>query len=208
MKTGALPRLPVIILAAGFSARLGRPKALVRVRTVSLLRRTLALAAQLRPAKIVVVAPPRSTRYRIEALGSNVQFAVNQRRADGLSSSVRRGLAEVRWSPAVLMLPVDLAALGPRDLPRLVARWRGTRRCVIARRIEGPNEAPQGGVPLILPHWLYSRAQAVAGDQGLRDLVKGLAPRQRVLLHLPAAAMDVDTPDDLRAARLRRRDSN
>ena len=33
MKTGALPRLPVIILAAGFSSRLGRPKALARVRS-------------------------------------------------------------------------------------------------------------------------------------------------------------------------------
>jgi molybdenum cofactor cytidylyltransferase len=206
MKTGALPRLPVIILAAGFSKRLGRPKALVRVRTVSLLRRTLTLAAPLKSAKIVVVAPPRSPRYRIEARGSNAHFAVNRRRADGLSSSVRRGLAEVRYSPAVLLLPVDLAALGRRDLSRLVARWRGKRRCVIARRIEDPNEAPRAGVPLILPHWLYPRARAVAGDRGLRELVNGLAPRLRVLLHLPDAAMDVDTPQDLCAARLRRRD--
>jgi molybdenum cofactor cytidylyltransferase len=205
MKTGALPRLPVIILAAGFSARLGRPKALVRVRTVSLLRRTLTLAACGTTAKIVVVAPPRPARYRIEARGSHVHIAVNRRRADGLSSSVRRGLAEVRYSPAVLMLPVDLAALGQRDLSRLVARWRGTRRRVVARRIEGPNQAPQGGVPLILPRWLYPRARAVAGDQGLRELVNGLAPQLRVLLHLPTAAMDVDTPEDLRAARLRRR---
>ena len=201
MKTGIRPRLPVIILAAGFSSRLGRPKALARVRSVSLLRRTLALAAQLTPAQIVVVVPPRAARYRIEARGMKVQFAVNRRRAAGLSSSVRRGLAEARYSPAVLLLPVDLAALHQRDLSRLISRWRSARRCVIARRVEGPGGSAQAGVPLILPHWLYPRARDLIGDRGLREIVNELAPPLRVLLRLPSAARDVDTPQDLRAAR-------
>ena len=132
-----------------------------------------------------------------------VQFAVNRRRAAGLSSSVRQGLAEVRYSPAVLLLPVDLAALHREDLSRLVSRWHAARRRVIARRIEGPAGTPQGGVPLILPRWLYPRARYVGGDRGLRELVNGLVPPHRVLLHLPTAAMDVDTPEDLRAARRR-----
>jgi CTP:molybdopterin cytidylyltransferase MocA len=60
-------------------------------------------------------------------------------------------------------------------------------------------------VPLILPRWLYARALAVSGDVGLRNLVNGLPAPQRVLLNLPSAALDVDTPQDLRAARRRRR---
>jgi molybdenum cofactor cytidylyltransferase len=204
MKTGTRPRLAVIILAAGFSSRLGRPKALARVRSLSLLRRTLILVTQLTPAKIVVVAPPRTARYRIEARGMKVRFADNRCRAGGLSSSVRRGLAEVRYSPAVLLLPVDLAALHQRDLSRLVSRWRATRRRVTARRVGGDAGSPQGGVPLILPRWLYPRARDVSGDQGLRDIVNALAPPLRVLLHLPSAATDVDTAQDLRAARRRR----
>jgi molybdenum cofactor cytidylyltransferase len=203
MKTSTRARLPVIILAAGFSSRLGRPKALARLRAFSLLHRTLALVAQLTPSKIVVVLPRRATRYRIESRGFKVQFAVNGRRAQGLSSSVRRGLAEVRYSPAVLLLPVDLAALRQRDLARLISRWRATPRCVIATLVGRPDEAPQGGIPLILPHWLYSRAGELVGDQGLREIVNGLAPPHRVLLHLPSAAMDVDTPHDLRTARRR-----
>jgi molybdenum cofactor cytidylyltransferase len=204
MKTGTRPRPAVIILAAGFSSRLGRPKALARVRSLSLLRRTLILVAQLTPAKIVVVAPPRAARYRIEARGMKVQFAVNRRRATGLASSVRRGLAEVRYSPAVLLLPVDLAELHQHDLARLVSRWRAARRRVTARRVEGGAGSPQGGIPLILPRWLYPRARDVIGDQGLRDIVNELAAPLRVLLHLPSAATDVDTAQDLRAARRRR----
>jgi CTP:molybdopterin cytidylyltransferase MocA len=101
-------------------------------------------------------------------------------------------------------LPVDLAALQQRDVARLISRWRAARRCVIARRIE-QGEMTRGGVPLILPRWLYARALKETGDIGLRDLVSGLPAPQRVLLNLPSAALDVDTPQDLRAARRRLR---
>jgi CTP:molybdopterin cytidylyltransferase MocA len=104
----------------------------------------------------------------------------------------------------VLLLPVDLVTLQPRDLGRLLSRWRCARRCVIARRIAGLGGA-QGGVPLILPRWLYTRALAVTGDIGLRELVSALPARQRVLMDLPSAALDVDTPRDLVIARHRLR---
>jgi molybdenum cofactor cytidylyltransferase len=199
------PRLQFLILAAGFSSRLGRPKPLARVHALSLLRRTLTVAARLAPAKIVVVIPRHAARYRIEARGVNAVFTANPRRAEGLSSSVRRGIALARYSPALLLLPVDLADLQPRDLARLISRWRAARRCVIARRIGRQEGAARAGVPLILPRWLYSRALDVTGDIGLRDLISGLPAPQRVLLNLPSAALDVDTPQDLRAARRRLR---
>jgi molybdenum cofactor cytidylyltransferase len=199
------PRLQVVILAAGFSSRLGSPKATARVGTLSLLRRTIALVSGLAPAAIVVVVPRRAPSYRIEARGFKVIFAANPHRAEGLSSSVRRGLSRARFSAATLLLPVDLAALRRRDIVRLIWRWRARRRCVIARRLGGGDDMPRGAVPLILPRWLYSRAQRVTGDIGLRGLVSGLPPSQRILLPLESAALDVDTPQDLRAARRRLR---
>jgi molybdenum cofactor cytidylyltransferase len=208
MNAITLPRLQVLILAAGFSSRLGRAKPLARVRTLSLLRRTLNVVARFAPAKIVVVIPRQAARYRIEARGVKVVFTANPRRADGLSSSVRRGIALARYSPALLLLPVDLATLQPRDVARLISRWRASRRCVIARRIGQRDGTARGGVPLILPRWLYSRALEVTGDVGLRDLVSGLPAPQRVLLHLPSAELDVDTPQDLLAARRRLRSSS
>jgi len=134
------------------------------------MRRTLVIARQVAPAKIIVVLPRRAVRYRAEARGLDVVFATNPDRALGLSTSVRRAIAKARFSSALLLLPVDLPALQGHDLARLVLRWRGARRCVIARRIGN-----QGGTPLILPRWLYSRAPEIT----------------------------VDTPEDLRAARNR-----
>jgi molybdenum cofactor cytidylyltransferase len=201
MNAVTLPRLNVVILAAGFSSRLGRPKALARVRGISLLRRTAALAARLSPACIIVVIPRRAISYRIEVRGPAVRFAANPRRAEGLSSSVQRGIAAARYSSALLILPVDLPSLKYRDLSRLVAQWRMARRRVIARRVGQEDGMPRGGVPLILPRWLYAQARAVRGDIGLRELIGGLQPTQRVLLNLASAAVDVDTARDLQAAR-------
>ncbi len=200
MNHAALPKLHIVILAAGFSSRLGHSKALARVHGTSLLRRTLTLAGRFAASTIIV--PRASERYRFEARGLEAAFAVNSRRAAGLSSSVRRGIAKAPHSAAILLMPVDLAMLEPRDIGRLIARWRAARRCVVARRVERDGAA-FGGVPLILPRWLYTRALSVRGDIGLRDLVAELDRRQRLLVHLPSAALDVDTAQDLRTARRR-----
>jgi molybdenum cofactor cytidylyltransferase len=205
----AWPRkLQIVILAAGFSSRLGCPKALARVHGLSLLRRTLALARRFTSAQIIVVVPRRAARLMLEARGPGVVLTVNSHRADGLSSSVRRGITRARHSAAVLLLPVDLATLQQLDVARLISRWRAAPRRVIARLVELHAGTPHGGIPLILPRWLYARARGVRGDIGLRQLVSGLPADQRVLLTLPSAARDVDTPQDLRAARRRLRASS
>jgi molybdenum cofactor cytidylyltransferase len=202
------PRLQIVILAAGFSSRLGRPKALARVHGRSLLRRTLTLAARFSSAKLIVVVPRRAARLAVEARGLDAVLTANPLRADGLSSSVRRGIIQARHSAALLLLPVDLAALQRRDVARLILRWRAAPRRVVARRVERLAGTPQGGIPLILPRWLYPRALGVQGDKGLRQLVGALPANERVLLDLPSAAQDVDTPEDLRAARRRLRASS
>ena len=198
MNTAAVPKLSIAILAAGFSSRLGVPKPLARVHGISLLRKTLALVAPLGQSKVMVVVPRHFARYRIETRGYHVRFVTNPQRASGLSSSVRCAIRGARYSSALLLLPVDLAALQRRELAGLVSRWLGSPRRVTARRV-----GQCGVTPLILPRWLYARAWSLAGDMGLREVVSALPARQRQLLELPSAAADVDTPKDLRSARRR-----
>jgi molybdenum cofactor cytidylyltransferase len=189
-------RLQIIVLAAGFSSRLGQPKALARVHGVSLLRSTLELAATLKCAKIIAVVGRNSARHRAQAGAVRVTFVANSRRNQGLSSSVRLGIAKARYSPAVLLVPVDLANLKSRELARLVWRWRAAPRCVIARRI-----GRSGAVPLILPRRLFPRALGVVGDVGLREMIAQLPADSRLLVDLPSASLDIDTAQDLNAVR-------
>jgi molybdenum cofactor cytidylyltransferase len=196
-KAGTLPTPQIVVLAAGFSARLGRPKALAKVHGWSLLTRTIRALAPFAASKIIVVVPPGSGRYRIGPGLRSVTFAANPQRAAGLSSSVRLGLRRSRHSPAALLLPVDLVDLRRRDIARLIARWRGARRNVVARQVRGG-----AGTPLILPRWLYASALGLAGDNGLRDVVRRL-PDHVSLVKLPSAESDIDTAQDLARARRR-----
>ncbi len=196
MKSSTRPRLQIVVLAAGFSARLGQPKALSRVRGTSLIRNAVRLLSPLIASRIIVVIPPRAVRIRAELRGQWVSFVENPQRANGLSASVRRGLAAGRPGAGVLLLPVDLAHLNRRDLERMIARWRGARRRVIARRL-----GEHGGTPLIVPRWLCPRALDISGDRGLKELVGRLPSVHLALLNLPSAQWDVDTPQDLERAR-------
>jgi molybdenum cofactor cytidylyltransferase len=198
MNGPALPTLRVLILAAGFSRRLGQPKALARVHGVSLIRRLVLLLAPFAAARPILVVPPRSARYKVELRGIDADFAVNPRRADGMSSSVRRGIARVRFASAVLVVPVDLRSLRRRDVARLVHRWRGARRRVAVSRL-----GTHLGAPLILPRWLFMPALRIEGDVGLRELVRRLPAEHLMSVSMRSAQDDIDTALDLRVARRR-----
>jgi len=201
MKGYGLTQPRAVILAAGFSRRLGRPKALARIRGVSLIRRTLRICVACTTLPPLCILPSRSgsTVRELRALGAHI--AVNQQRRLGLSSSVRLGVARGRYAAAILLLPVDLAELETRDLARLLRCWCGARRRIAARRL---GAAPaRGGVPVVLPKTWFRAAAAVQGDVGLRDWLAVVPPTLLRLVTLPSAELDVDTPADLTRARRR-----
>jgi molybdenum cofactor cytidylyltransferase len=197
---GAGPTLRIVVLSAGLSARLGSPKWLSRIHGTTLIRRTVRTLTALTPGRIIVVLPPRAVRAHAELRRHCVEFAESRHRSRGLSASVKCGLLRARHSAAVLLLPVDLAWLDRREVERLVGRWRSSRRAVVARRV-----GARAGTPLILPRRLYRKALGIGGDLGLRELVNSEPADGLRLLDLPSAALDVDTPGDLRRARRRLR---
>jgi molybdenum cofactor cytidylyltransferase len=194
------PAPRIVLLAAGFSVRMGKPKALARVRGTSLIARTLRVLTPSATAAVIVVVPPRASRLRAELRGHAATPVANPLAREGLSSSVRRGLRQARYQAAVLLVPVDLPYLEPRDIARLIARWRGARRRVAARRI-----GTEAGAPLILPRRFYPIALGIAGDVGLKALIRHLPAQDVALVSLRSAAFDVDTARDLERARRRPR---
>jgi molybdenum cofactor cytidylyltransferase len=142
------------------------------------------------------VTGPRAQRMRVELRSCSITLVANPANALGLATSVISGVRASRFSGAVLLLPMDLAELKAADLERLISRWIGSRRRVVARRV-----GERAAVPLILPRALYPRVREIAGDVGLRNLLAELPANRRTLIDLPSAERDVDTPQELGDAR-------
>jgi CTP:molybdopterin cytidylyltransferase MocA len=185
------PAHVAILLAAGASARLGRPKALVEIEGEPLIRRTARHLVATQPAALLVVTGEPLLGARIEAALVGIEFhpVVCADWATGMGASLASALR------AAVALPVDGALVCPCDLLRLsVARlvelreaWRATPARPAACRYDGVV-----GVPAVLPREAFAAAAASGADRGARDWLRAQAAVS--VVDAPELALDLDHP--------------
>ncbi len=183
------PAVAGVVLAAGVSRRMGQPKLLLRWGGVSLLRRA-AEAAVAACCRVVVVVGPDPDRMRAELRSLPVEVVTNPGYAEGISSSLRCGLRAVLDAPAILVALADQPAVTAKHLCALVQAYRRTGAPVVAASYAGTV-----GVPAVFSRELFPELLSLTGDVG----AKGVIDRHRheaVLVPVPEAAVDVDTPED------------
>lgn len=182
----------VVVLAAGASSRLGRPKQLVEWRGETLVHRAARLAVEsgLGPVRVVTGARAQEVSRAVAPLG--VTCVHNPRAEEGIASSIRQGLDGV--DTAVLVLTCDQPLLTAEHLRALARVWRDTGAPIVASAYEGVMGVPALFSPALLPELL-----ALRGDQGARAVFRG---RRVEPVALEGGGLDVDTEADVE--RLRR----
>lgn len=185
----------LLLLAAGASTRMGRPKQLLPYRGRTLLRRAAETAVAAGFAPIVLVTGAEHEALLAEVAGLPVRAVRNAEWETGMASSIRAGLAAVQdaQSSAVLIMLSDQPLITPELLRRLVAQQQQTEAPVVA--------AAYGetlGVPAIFARTQFSALSRLQGAQGANRLIAGLgAAVGRVAF--PAGLLDVDTPEQYAA---------
>ncbi len=196
------PRRAAIVLAAGASTRLGRPKQLVQFQGKSLLRRAAEAAIASGAAPVLVVLGASADPLSAELAGLPVSVVANPLWQQGMGSSLGLGMQELRRqapaTSAVLLMVCDQPLLTAAHLKHL---WEGdaaTGKVVACRYGDHP------GVPAIFPAAYFAALAEIAGDRGARSLLRGLPASELELVTLPEAEFDLDRPADL--ARLDRQE--
>lgn len=186
--------LACIVLAAGGSQRLGRPKQLVRHRQRALLLRALDAAEAVAPGRVVVVLGADALRLRLvlRKNRSKAVTAMNSRWRHGLAGSLQAGLSVApQTAQAILVTLCDQPSVTAAVLHRLVDAWRHRPNVAAAARY-----ARGIGVPAVLPRKLWGQLRELQGDAGARAVLRALAEVSAV--DMPEAELDIDTKDDLK----------
>jgi len=162
-----------------------------------------ALASKARPV-IVVTGHARSS---VEAalMGLDVQTAYNPDFSSGLASSLRVGLTAMPADigGAVVLLG-DMPWIEARLINALIDAFLANERALAA----APTRDGRRGNPVLLGRGLFEAAMRLQGDEGARRLIGSLGAGELVEVEAPDAGVvvDVDTPNDLAAARRSRSD--
>jgi molybdenum cofactor cytidylyltransferase len=189
-------RVGAIILAAGGSTRMGRPKQLLEIGGLPLVARAVdvALASGARPVAVVVGAD--ADRVLAAVADREILAVHNPDWKSGLSSSIRAGLAALlKAEPAldaVLVAPCDQPALSAAIIGLLAANHRSTG-LISAARFGGRN-----GAPAIFGRSHFSALAGLSGDEGARRMLNSI-PGIVSPTEIPELGTDLDTPADYEA---------
>lgn len=193
-----------VILAAGTSSRMGRPKQLLLLDGRILLQYVVDLAAKAELDEILVVLGHRAPeiRERLE-LPSHGRIVLNEDFASGQASSLRAGLAAAnREATSAVVLMGDQPGVPPRAVRRVLDAYRRTGGPVV-RAYYG--DVP--GHPVVLGRAIWDEVVREGRDEGARAAF-GSHPEwiviERFEESLPA---EVDTPEEFEALKAARRKS-
>jgi len=182
----------LLLLAAGSSSRLARPKQLLPYQGKTLLRHAaeVAAASPCRPLVLVTGALHDELLPEIEGLPFHV--VRNDNWADGMGGSIAAGLAELETAAegpkvdAVVVILCDQPLLNEDVIGQLIVQFQATGQPVVASAYAGIQ-----GVPALFGRAVFPQLLDLRGANGARELLQQYAHLPAI--DFPGGATDVDT---------------
>jgi molybdenum cofactor cytidylyltransferase len=182
----------VIILAAGSSSRMGRPKQLLPWKGRTLLRHACETALATSCAPVIVVLGCEAEACARDVNDLSVITVVNAKWELGMGTSVASGISALETIDpgargAILML-VDQPAVTPSFLERLLSEWTPPDPSIVATRY-----GDDGGVPALFASSYFSELRALDSARGARAILAREKSHVR-LIDPECELIDLDTP--------------
>jgi len=201
-----MTEIAAVILAAGRSSRYRArggaeaSKLVADYRGVPLVRAVADAALGSRARPIFVVTGHARAEVEAALAGLPLTFVDNPDFATGLASSLKTGIGAL--PPGVggaIVLLGDMPEIQARVIDSLVDRFAANPDAVAA----APVFAGHRGNPVLLSQSLFAKVARLDGDEGARRLLR--EADATLVIDVPfddvAVTLDIDTPDDLAAAR-------
>ncbi|CAH0343911.1 nucleotidyltransferase family protein [Bacillus sp. CECT 9360] len=160
-----------IILAAGFSRRMGTAKLLLPFKGKSILHHVIEQSLRSNLSGITVVVNPEVPDLFTQASVPGIdKLILNEKAAQGMSTSIKSGLVSVPadTSAAVFLLG-DMPLITHREINRVIQDYLTQDESPL---IVQSNYKNQNGHPVLFDRRLFSELYQVCGDEGGRSVIK------------------------------------
>jgi len=186
----------IVLLAAGSSSRLGKPKQLLLCREHTLLQHSIqtALASLAKRVIVVLGANADIIEKGITKENDRLVCITNDQWQEGLASSIRCGLQYLlRQMPEpqnVMFMVCDQPYINTELLDKLVTLQRQTGHSIVASKY-----AETTGIPAIFSRDLFPELLQLTGDRGARKLIHQ-QKEDVATVAFPMGDIDIDTMAD------------
>ncbi len=186
------PKVAAVVLAAGRSSRMGANKLLMKLHGTPMIARTVAVIAESAASPVVVVTGNDASAVQDALKGRQVSFADNPRFAEGMSTSLKAGLAAMPAdADGVLICLGDMPAVTGAVIDKLIAAFNPTEgRAIVVPAFQGKR-----GNPVLFARAYVDEMMHLEGDTGARALLSAHADAvYEVEMDDAGILADADTP--------------
>lgn len=183
-----------LILAAGASSRLGRPKQLISYQGETLIARAVRIAGEGGCAPVAVVLGSAGDEIAAQLNGSPVLIVQNNDWERGLGTSVRAGVLAILNShpdlDAAVLLACDQPCLTASTIVALIEEQQQSGKSIVASRYAGTL-----GIPALFDRTVFGDLLALPDDSGAKRLIEAHGADVAEIAFADGA-LDIDTPAD------------
>ena len=200
MKNQKNPDQPVhtalLILGAGNSSRLGRPKQLLGLKDTTLLNHTLTEALKVSCQVRVLVLGAYQKEIQAKITPTDIEILFNKNWEKGMASSIQVGL---NWlidhhdPDQVLILLCDQPFIDHKLMELLIAQKREEKKGIIGSAYGGTV-----GVPALFDKKYFPALLSLKGKEGARSLLRKFDD-DAGSIKFPKGNIDIDTENDFNA---------
>jgi len=180
-----------VVIAAGESRRMGRNKLLIEIGGKPLIERVVSSFGGVADELVVVIGhKPEQNTPLLKKIGA--RWVVNEGYADGMASSFRTGLKELKDCDAVFLALGDQPFVDKNFLHEAIKAWRSGAKVV------SPAHNGKKGHPVLFDKSLFSEILSLGKQGMMRDVIHGHGGEHQVINAGEWAVVDIDSPEDLK----------
>jgi molybdenum cofactor cytidylyltransferase len=182
-----------VILAAGTSSRMGQHKLLLPVGGRPLVTYAVHAALSSRARPVIVVLGHNAAAVRAALPGPKLTLVTNPSYGQGMSTSLRAGIAAVPAASAgALVLLADQPLVTAGFLNRVLAAAQAAPEAIVAASYAG-----QRATPVYFPRGYFPELARASGDEGGRSVIAAHPDTVRLVeASRPETGLDVDRPGE------------